>query len=66
MRPNSTGSANWGAGQEQISGGQDPAQPRLFAEQLQDTRVETKQGHAVLGTQKSDRRGRNDRPDGAF
>ena len=33
-------------GQQQVGAGQDPAQPRLLAEQLQDARVEAKQGHA--------------------
>ena len=33
------------AGQQQIGAGQDPAQPRLFAEQFEDARVKAKQGH---------------------
>ena len=34
------------AGQQQVGAGQNPAQPRLLAEQFEDARVEAKQGHA--------------------
>ena len=35
------------AGQQQVGAGQDPAQPRFVAEQLEHARVKPKQGHAV-------------------
>ena len=34
------------AGQQQIGAGENPAQPRLLAEQLKHARIEAKQGHA--------------------
>ena len=34
------------AGQQQVGAGQDPAQPCLFAEQIEDADIEAKQGHA--------------------
>ena len=38
------------AGQQQIGAGENPAQPRLLAEQLKDARIEAKQGHADQGS----------------
>ena len=36
-----------GAGQQQIGAGENPAQPRLLAEQLKDAGIEAKHGHAM-------------------
>ena len=45
-----------GAGQQQIGAGEDPAQPRLLAEQFKDAGIEAKHGHAVgLGVGGSER-----------
>ncbi len=50
------------AGQQQIGAGEDPAQPRLLAEQFKDAGIEAKQGHAV-GLRVG---GTNDRSEAAF
>ena len=42
------------AGQQQIGAGENPAQPRLFAEQLEDAGVKAKHGHQVQDSGQGD------------
>ncbi len=44
------------AGQQQVGEGQNPAQPRLLAEQLEDAGVEAQHGHSDQGLKGSDQR----------